>query len=130
MHTQMAPENELSGQIIGAAIEVHRWLGPGLLESIYDEAIAVELTSRGFSVNRQAEVLVRYKDKILSAPLRLDLLVNDLVVVEIKAVERLLKVHEAQLLSYLRLSDKRLGLLINFNSRVLTESVKHIVNGL
>jgi len=130
MHTQMAPENELSGQIIGAAIEVHRWLGPGLLESIYDEAIAVELTSRGFSVNRQAEVLVRYKDKILSAPLRLDLLVNDLVVVEIKAVERLLKIHEAQLLSYLRLSDKRLGLLINFNSRVLTESVKRIVNGL
>jgi GxxExxY protein len=130
MHTQITPENELSGQIIGAAIEVHRWLGPGLLESIYDEAIAVELTSRGLSVNRQAEVLVRYKDTILSAPLRLDLLVNDLVVVEIKAVERLLKIHEAQLLSYLRLSNKRLGLLINFNSRVLTESLKRIVNGL
>src|SRR5690348_2777548 len=130
MICESRPENELSAQIIGAAIEVHRLLGPGLLESIYDEAMAVELTTRGLQVNRQVEVPIRYKETLLGTALRLDLLVNGLIVVEIKAVEHLLKVHEAQLLSYLRLSSKRLGLLINFNSQVLTQSVKRIVNGL
>ena len=130
MVSESRPENELSAQIIGAAIEVHRLLGPGLLESIYDEAMAVELIARGLHVNRQVEVPIRYKEALLGTALRLDLLVNELIVVEIKAVEHLLKVHEAQLLSYLRLSDKRLGLLINFNSQVLTQSVKRIVNGL
>ena len=124
------PQNELSGQIIGAAIEVHRILGPGLLESIYQEALALELVTRDLQVRQHTEVPVRYKDKVLGAPLRLDMLVNDLIIVEIKSVERLLAVHEAQLLSYLKLSDKSLGLLINFNTRILSQSVRRIANGL
>jgi len=106
MTAEALPENELSGQIIGAAIEVHRILGPGLLESIYQEALTMELTSQGLQVKRHTEVPVRYKDKVLSAPLRLDMLINDLIILEIKSVEHLLAIHEAQLLSYLKLSDK------------------------
>jgi GxxExxY protein len=109
---------------------MHRILGPGLLESIYQEALTMELGSRGLDVRRQVEVPVRYKDKLLAAPLRLDVLVNELIVVEIKSVERLLAVHEAQLLSYLKLSDKRLGLLINFNARMLKQSIRRIANDL
>ena len=127
MTPEALPQNELSGQIIGAAIEVHRILGPGLLESIYQEALALELVAR---VRQHTEVPVRYKDKVLGAPLRLDMLVNDLIIVEIKSVERVFAVHDAQLLSYLKLSDKSLGLLINFNTRILSQSVRRIANGL
>jgi GxxExxY protein len=123
-------DNDLSGEIIGAAIEVHRALGPGLLESIYEQALVMELGDRGLTVSEQVEVQVAYKGKPLSGLLRLDILVNDLIVVEIKAVERILSVHEAQLLSYLRLSNKKLGLLINFNVSVLTKAVRRIVNHL
>jgi len=123
-------DNELSGEIIGAAIEVHRALGPGLLESIYEQALVMELVDRGLTVSEQVEVRLAYKGRPLSGLLRLDILVNDLVVVEIKAVERVLSVHEAQLLSYLRLSNKKLGLLINFNVSVLTKAVRRIVNHL
>jgi GxxExxY protein len=123
-------QNDLSGQIIGGAIEVHRILGPGLLESIYQEALALELTGPGLQVRQHTEVPVRYKERVLGAPLRLDMLVNDLIIVEIKSVEHLLAVHEAQLLSYLKLSDKSLGLLINFNTRILSRSVRRIANGL
>ena len=130
MSAENLPENELSGQIIGAAIEVHRILGPGLLESIYQEALTMELGSRGLDVKRQVEVPVRYKGNLLAAPLRLDVLVNGLIVVEIKSVERLLAVHEAQLLSYLKLSDKRLGLPISFNARMLKQSIHRIANDL
>ena len=130
MNIPALPKNELSGQIIGAAIEVHRILGPGLLESIYQEALAMELGIRGVRVQRHMEVPVRYKDKLLSAPLRLDMLVNDLIIVEVKSVDHLAAVHEAQLLSYLKLADKRLGLLINFNTRKLANSLRRIVNGL
>ena len=121
-------DNGLSGEIIGAAIEVHRALGPGLLESIYEQALVMELVDRGLTVSEQVEAQVAYKGKPLSGLLRLDILVNDLIVVEIKAVERILSVHEAQLLSYLRLSNKKLGLLINFNVSVLTKAVRRIVN--
>jgi GxxExxY protein len=124
-----ADDNQLSGEVIGAAIEVHRELGPGLLESIYREALATELTARGFVVHREVEVPIRYKGKILTNSLRLDMLVNELMVVEVKSIERIIAVHEAQLLSYLRLSHRRLGLLINFNSPVLTRSIRRIVNG-
>ena len=123
-------DNDLSGEIIGAAIEVHRALGPGLLESIYEQALVMELVDRGLTVSEQVEVRLAYKGRPLSGLLRLDILVNDLVVVEIKAVERVLSVHEAQLLSYLRLSNKKLGLLINFNVSVLTKAVRRIVNHL
>jgi GxxExxY protein len=121
-------DNELSGEIIGAAIEVHRILGPGLLESIYEEALVMELELRKINVSRQVEVLVEYKGRPLKNVLRLDLLVDDLIVVEVKSVERILPVHEAQLLSYLKLTGKRLGLLINFNSAVLSKSIRRIAN--
>jgi GxxExxY protein len=123
-------ENELSGEIIGAAIEVHRVLGPGLLESIYEEAFTLELKDRNILVARQIEVPVMYKGRRLQNSLRLDLLVADLIVVEVKSVERILSVHEAQLLSYLRLAQKKLGVLINFNSTLLSKSVRRIVNQL
>jgi GxxExxY protein len=123
-------ENELSGKIIGGAIEAHSILGPGLLEFLYEEALAIELGQRGLTVARQVEIPVTYKHERLRNVLRLDLLVNGLVIVEVKSVERILPVHEAQLLSYLRLSEKKLGLLINFNSTVLSRSVRRIVNNL
>ena len=123
-------ENASSHEIIGAAIEVHRVLGPGLLEFIYEEALVIELVDRGLSVVRQAEVKVSYKGHRLENRLRLDVLVNEIVIVEIKSVERLLPVHEAQLLSYLRLSEKKLGLLINFNTVVLRNSIRRVVNNL
>ena len=123
-------ENELSGEIIGAAIEVHRVLGPGLLESIYEEAFLAELENRNIQVSRQVEIPVVYKEKRLQNVFRLDFLVADLIVVEVKAVEHILPVHEAQLLSYLRLTQKKLGLLINFHTTVLSKSVRRIVNRL
>ena len=121
-------DNELSGEIIGAAIEVHRILGPGLLEFLYEEALVLELELRKINVSRQVEVPVEYKGQRLTNILRLDLLVDDLIVVEVKSVEHILPVHEAQLLSYLKLTGKRLGLLINFNSAVLSKSIRRIAN--
>jgi GxxExxY protein len=107
-------ENELSGETIGAAIEVHRVLGPGLLESIYEEAFLAELENRNIQVSRQVEVPVVYKEKRLQNVFRLDFLVADLIVVEVKAVEQILPVHEAQLLSYLRLTQRKLRTTNNF----------------
>jgi GxxExxY protein len=123
-------QNELSGAIIGAAIEVHRLLGAGLLESVYEEALAIELEDRGLPFAKQVEVSLQYKGRHLRHLLKLDLLVADTIVVEVKSVERILPVHEAQLLSYLRLTGKKLGLLINFNSAILSKSVRRIVNEL
>jgi GxxExxY protein len=115
-----APETDL---IIGAAIEVHRELGPGLLESAYEECLCREISLRGGSFQRQIEVPVRYKGVRLDCGYRVDLIVNDLVVVEIKSVEHLLPVHEAQLITYLRLLEKKVGLLINFNVPVLKRGI-------
>lgn len=123
-------ENELSNAIIGAAIEVHRVLGAGLLEGIYEEALDIELQARGLDTQRQAGVLATYKGQQLPTVLRLDVLVGNPVIVEIKSVEKIPPVHEAQLLSYLRLSDKKPGLHINFNSPVLRQSIRRVVNGL
>jgi GxxExxY protein len=123
-------ENALSHEVIGAAIEVHRVLGPGLLELIYEDALAIELESRGLIVVRQAEIDVSYKGRRLGNKLRLDILVNGILIVEIKAIERVLPVHEAQLLSYLRLSERKLGLLVNFNAAVLRNSIRRVVNNL
>ena len=123
-------ENEISYAVRGAAFKVHSTLGPGLLESVYEAALAFELRKAGYEVQRQLGIPVRYSDVDLELGFRLDLLINSKVIVEIKSVEVLAQVHYKQLLTYLRLSDKRLGLLINFNEASLTNSIKRIVNGL
>lgn len=107
--------NELAYNIVSRAIEVHKQLGPGLLESIYEECLVVELKLRGFEVIEQAKIPLAYKGKLLRAEFKLDLLVNDCIIVELKAVEEIHPVHKAQLLSYLKLTGKPKGLLINFN---------------
>jgi len=113
--------------IIGAAIEVHRQLGPGLLESAYEECLCHELHLRDIPFERQVNLPVNYKGLLLDCGYKLDLVVAQQVVLELKAVERLLPVHEAQLLTYLRVSGKHVGLLINFNTPILTRGIKRIV---
>lgn len=123
--------NNLSGQILDAAIEVHRELGgPGLLESIYEEAFAEELLLRGLKVERQIAVPVYYKGKNIKAPCYVDLLVAGEIVVEIKSVERIIPIYSAQLLTYLRLSGKKLGLVVNFGERYVKSGFQRVVNGL
>ncbi|MAU08635.1 MAG: GxxExxY protein [Anaerolineaceae bacterium] len=121
-----ARTNDLSYEIIGAAIEVHRVLGPGLLESIYESALCVELEHRQIPYECQKEVSVLYKNQHVGVN-RLDLLVADRVIVELKAVERLEPVHSAQLMTYMKITNKRLGLLINFNVRILKDGIKRII---
>jgi GxxExxY protein len=122
--------NTLSGEVIGAAIEVHRLLGPGLLESAYELALERELSLRGLCVERQKAIPLEYKGMTLGDGFRIDLLVQGQVIVEVKAVDSIQPIHEAQLLTYLRLTDKRLGLLINFNEKTIKEGVKRVVNRL
>jgi len=122
--------NDITQAIIGAAIDVHRELGPGLLESAYEACLAYELIQRGFKIERQKEIPIRYREVTLDCGYRIDLLVEDKVVVEVKAIESLHPVHEAQLLSYLRLSGHKVGLLINFNVTVLKTGIRRVVNGL
>jgi GxxExxY protein len=117
----------LTGAVIAAAIEVHRVLGPGLLESIYQRALCHEMHLCGIRFQAQRHVPVEYKGVNLGDVLRLDSVVADQVIVELKAVERLLPIHEAQLITYLKLTGLRVGLLINFNVRLLKEGVKRIV---
>jgi GxxExxY protein len=123
-------ENELTKEIIGAAIEVHRTLGPGLLEGVYEECLVTELNLRGISYERQKRVAIEYKGRQIAADLKLDILIDDRIVVELKAVETLLPVHGAQLLTYLRLTGKQLGLLINFHVPVLHQGVRRVVRNL
>src|SRR5215469_5870425 len=120
--TKLIHEN-LTEQIIGAAIEVHKFIGPGLMESIYEECLCHELELRGLHFRRQVAVPLIYKGKDLDCTHRLDLLVQDTVILELKCVERILRIHEAQLLTYLKLMDKPVGLLINFNVPVLMHGV-------
>jgi GxxExxY protein len=122
--------NKLTEAIIGAAISVHRELGPGLLESAYEACLAYELTDRGLRVERQKELPVTYRGHSLDCGYRLDLLIEDLVIVELKAVEKLQPIHEAQLLSYLKLSGAPLGLLLNFNVIELRRGIRRLVNKL
>jgi GxxExxY protein len=119
----------LSHRIIGAAIEVHRLIGPGLLESVYEAALCKELRISGLLVDRQVSVPVNYKGELLDCHIKLDLLVDRKVIVEIKSVENIISVHKAQLLTYLRLQNLWLGLLINFNVEVLRDGVRRILNG-
>lgn len=118
--------NTLTSAIIGCGIEVHRRLGPGLLEAIYEAAMCVELEFMGLSYRRQVEVPVIYRDRKI-ARYRIDLIVTDLVVVEIKSVEALNPLHEAQILSYLRLTRAKIGLLMNFNARMLKQGVRRFI---
>jgi GxxExxY protein len=122
--------DELSHKVIGACIEVHRLLGPGLLEGVYVECLATELAEQGVRTNREVIIPIRYKGKELSKPLRLDLLVDDCLIVEAKSVDALLPVHSAQLLTYLKMTELKLGLLLNFNVEVMRQGIKRIVNGL
>ncbi len=124
-------ENEISKVIVDAAIEVHRELGgPGLLESVYEEALVEELTRRGLKVERQLQVPIIYKGKQLASPLRLDLKVNGLVLVDNKAVTDWNPIFEAQMLTYLRLTGLKLGLVINFGERYVKNGIHRVVNGL
>ncbi len=114
---------QLTERIIGAAIEVHRALGPGLLESVYEECLADEFQHSGIQFTRQLELPIEYKGRRLDAGYRLDFLIDDTVIIELKSVEKIMPIHEAQLLTYLRLAKKRVGLLMNFN-------VPHLRDGL
>jgi GxxExxY protein len=122
--------NQLSGIIISAAIEVHKELGPGLLESVYEYCLFEELRNRGLEVRKQVLLPVIYKGRILEKTFVLDFLVDDEIIIELKAIEALLPVHEVQLVTYLRLADKKLGLLINFNVPRLVEGIRRKVNNL
>ncbi len=124
-------ENEISKAIVGAAIEVHRTLGgPGLLESVYEEALAWELAQCGLTIERQKIVPITYKGQILATPLRLDLLVNGRVIVECKATSAYNTLFEAQTLTYLRLLNLKLGLVINFGEKWVKDGIHRVVNGL
>ncbi|HEC33881.1 MAG TPA: GxxExxY protein [Chloroflexi bacterium] len=120
--------NRITESIIGAAIEVHRALGPGLLESAYEACLTFELAQRGLQVERQRPLPVVYQEVKLDCGYRLDLLVEEAVIVEVKAVDRLMPIHQARLLSYLKLSGCKVGLLINFNVKVLKDGIRRVVN--
>lgn len=122
--------NDVSDRIIGAAVEVHRTLGPGLLESTYEESLAREFNLRHIPFERQKPLPVEYKGTKLDCGYRLDFLVADMVVVELKAIESLLPIHTAQLLTYLKLGKWNAGLLLNFNVRLLKDGIKRLVLGL
>ena len=124
----MRRENQISEAILGGAIEVHRELGPGLLESAYEQCLCHELSLRGLAFRRQVDLPVQYKGIKLDCGYRMDIVVQDLVVVELKAVDELLPLRQAQLLTYLKLSGLSLGLLINFNVPLLKEGIKRIVH--
>ena len=119
---------QLSYDIVGCAIMVHKILGPGLLESVYEKCLKEELIFNGFKVESQKKVKLEYRNIQIETELRLDLIVNDVVIIEIKSVENLLPVHEAQLLTYMSLLEKPQGLLINFYTDNITKSVKPLVN--
>lgn len=124
----LPPELEdVATEIVDAMFAVHVELGPGLLESLYEEALAYELMKRGIMVERQVAVPVFYKGKRLGSDLRVDLLVAGSVIIEVKAVEKIIPVFEAQLLTYLKLTDKRLGFLVNFNIPVIKNGIKRMV---
>ncbi len=122
-------DNELTGTIIGAAIEVHRHLGPGLLESVYEECMVFELAERGLEIQRQLLIPIVYKGRQLKIDYRIDLLVNQTVIIELKSVQKLEAIHEAQLLTYLKLANKRFGLLMNFNVPIMKQGIRRLLNG-
>ena len=128
--TTQAKENEISGDIVDAAYKVHTTLGPGLLESVYEAVLAHELMSRGHLVERQVAIGFGYDDLELDIGFRADLVVDDLVIIELESVEHLLPVHKKELLTYIRLANKRLGLLLNFGANRIKEGISRLVNDL
>ena len=118
---------DLSDRVIGAAIEVHRTLGPGLLESVYELALEQELIARNISFERQKPVPIRYRGLVLDMGLRLDFVIGGEIVVELKSVERLIDIHRSQILTYLKLSGCKVGLLINFNVPILKNGIRRYV---
>jgi len=123
-------ENELSKQIVDAAFQIHLKLGPGLLESVYEAVLAYELRKRGLRVDRQKSMPVLYEEVRLEEGFRADLVVEDKVIIELKSVEAIAPVHKKQVLTYLRLSSLKLGLLINFGEELIKDGISRIVNGL
>ena len=126
----MGKEDLLSREIVDCAVEVHRSLGPGLLESAYEQCFCTEIASRGLSFERQVHLPVHYKGSLVECGYRLDVVVDNLVVIEIKSVSKLEPVHVAQLLTYLKLSGMKLGFLLNFNSSLMKNGIRRVVNNL
>ncbi len=122
-------ENELTKIVIDLCIKIHKVLGPGLLESVYEEVLFYELRKLGIIVSRQVGIPVQYENVTLELGFRADMILNDLVILELKAVENVLPLHKKQLLTYLKLTNKKVGLLINFNESLLKNGVHRIVNG-
>jgi GxxExxY protein len=122
--------NEVTGKIVDAAMKVHSILGPGLLEGAYEACLRHELTGRGLKVENQVLLPVEYDGVLVDAGYRLDLFVEDMVIIELKAVDRLAPIHEAQLLTYLKLSRKKVGLLLNFNVVQMKDGIRRMVNNL
>jgi len=123
-------ENEIATQIIDSSIKIHRALGPGLLESVYEEALVYEFTKKNIAYSRQTDIPIIYEDQKLGIGFRADLIVQDRVIIELKSVETVQPVHKKQLLTYLKLTGLKLGLLINFNEALLKDGITRIVNGL
>jgi len=120
--------NDLTGEIISAAIKVHKVMGPGLFESVYEEVLAYELTKRGFKAERQVDVPVYYEDIKMDVGFRVDLFVNNKVIVEIKSVEKIIPLNKKQILNYIRLTGLEVGLLINFNEELLKDGLTRLIN--
>jgi len=123
-------ENEVAKQVVDAAFQVHSKLGPGLFESVYEVVLAHILTKRGFTIERQKSIPIQYDNLTFDEGFRADIIVEDLIILELKSVETIAPVHKKQLLTYLRLTDKRLGLLINFGSALIKNGIFRIVNNL
>ena len=122
--------NKLSEQIIGCCIAVHKELGPGLLERVYEECLAIELENSGLNFKRQVKLPVIYKGEPTNQNFRLDFLIEDEIILELKAIEVILPIHEVILVTYLKIADKKLGLLVNFHEEILTKGIKRKVNNL
>lgn len=120
--------DKITEAIIGAAIQVHRALGPGLLESAYESCLAFDLAAIGYKVEREKPLPLIYKSMVMDCAYRLDLLINEKVIVEVKSVDKILPIHQAQVLSYLKLSGCKVGLLINFNVKLLKDGIHRIIN--
>ena len=126
----MLKENKIAKLIVDAAYSVHTKLGPGLLESVYEKALAYELEKRGLSIKRQCPIPIQYDGLVFDEGFKADIIVEDSVIIELKSVESIAPVHKKQLLTYLRLANKRLGLLINFGAPLIKKGIFRIVNGL
>jgi GxxExxY protein len=127
MHPRFNQASQITGEVIAAAIEVHRAMGPGLIESIYEWCLTKELELRGYVVSNQKDAVIRYKEFSKEEPLRYDLLANDCLLVEVKAVEEVHPIHRAKLISYMKLLDVPLGLMINFHEEKLTDGVSRFI---